>query len=251
MNRIYFPQNIFSQILVGKLDKSEKDSFTFLPSAFLTKKLSEDFSAVALIPTSDIITNKELYISSKVGISFEGSLGNSYIFYEKEKNTIESLKLFGDASTMEVIFGKILFKELYNANVGIVLTTDKTKLDNGNYIIAGDDNFLEIRYKNGISFAEEVVDMISAPFVNYVIASQDKDVLIEVSNEIFEKVSYMDYSNISLPDEFPSESLDFIKGNISKVFYALDNQDIEGINQLIRLPFYHGIIKDIVEVKFV
>jgi hypothetical protein len=27
--------------------------------------------------------------------------------------------------------------------------------------------------------------------------------------------------------------------------------DIEGINQLLRLPYYHRIIDDIVEVKFV
>ena len=251
MNKLYFPKNIFSQILVGTLDKSEKDSITFLPSASLTKKLSEDFSAVALISTSDIITNKELYISNKVGISFEGPLCNSYIFYQKEKSTIDSLKLTGDPSTMEVIFGKILFKELYKANVEIVLTTDKTKLDNGNYIIAGDDNFLEAKYKDGISFAEEIVDMISAPFVNYVFASQDKDILKEVSNSIFEEVSGIDYSNIVLPDELPPESRDFIKENILKVFYSLDEQDIEGINQLIRLPFYHGMIEDIIEVKFI
>jgi len=251
MNKIYFPKNIFSHILVNTLDKSEKYSITFLPSASLTKKLYEDFSAAALIPTSDIITNKDLYISGKVGITFEGFLCNSFIFYEKDKSTINSLRLSGDISTMEVIFGKILFKELYNTSVEIVLTSDKTKLKDSNYVITGDDNFLEARYKNGISFAEEMVDMISAPFVNYVLASQDKDILTEVSNSIFEKVSGLDYNNITLPDEFPQESRDFIKENISNVFYTLDEQDIEGINQLTRLPFYHGIIKDIIEVRFV
>jgi hypothetical protein len=233
------------------LDKSLQDSIALLPSASLTKKLSEDFSAVALIPTSDIITNKELYISDKVGISFEGSLCNSYIFYEKSKDAINSLKLYGDASTMEVIFGKILFRELYNVNIEIVLTADKVNLENSNYIIAGNDNFLESKFRSGISFAEEIVDMISAPFVNYIFASQDNNKLIEVSEHILEKISSINFSDFPIPNELPRESHNFIKENISKVFYSLTDQDMEGINQLIRLPFYHGMIKDIVEVKFV
>ena len=152
---------------------------------------------------------------------------------------------------MEVIFGKILFKELYNTNVEITLTTDKTNLGNSNYIITGDYNFLESKFKSGISFAEEIVDMISAPFVNYVLASQDRDKLIEVSESIFEKISNISMGDFPIPNELPQESYSFIKENISKVFYSLADQDIEGINQLIRLPFYHGMLKDIIEVNFV
>lgn len=251
MNKLYFPKNIFAQILSGFPEMSVKNSISFLPSASLAKTISEDFSAVGLIPTSDILTNKDLYVSNKIGISFEGSPANSYIYYEKDKSTIDRILLSGDASTMEVIFGKILFKEMYNATVEIVLTADKTKLKNSNYIIAGNNNFSEANYKKGISFAEEMIEMISAPFVNYVLASQDKDMLIEVSENILEKVSGAEGDNISFPDEFPTDSKDFIKNNISKVFYTLDVDDIEGINNLIRLPFYHGMIKDIVEVKFV
>lgn len=251
MNKIFFPNNVFTKILSGMLDKSLQDSIAILSSASLTKKLSEDFSTVALIPTSDIITNKDLYISSKVGISFEGPLCNSYIFYQRGKDTINSLKLYGDTSTMEVIFGKILFKELYNTNVEIVLTVDKVNLENSDYIIAGDDNFLESKFRNGFSFAEEIVDMISAPFVNYVFASHDKDTLIEVSANIFEKISNTNFGDVPIPSELHLESQKFIKENISKVFYSLADQDIEGINQLIRLPFYHGMIKDVIEVKFV
>jgi hypothetical protein len=251
MNKIFFPNNIFSKILSGTLDKTVQNSINLLPSASLTKKLLEDFSTVALIPTSDIITNKELYISGKIGISFEGPLCSSYIFYEKNEDVINGLKLYGDASTMEVIFGKILFKELYNTNVEITLTTDKTNLGNSNYIITGDYNFLESKFKSGISFAEEIVDMISAPFVNYVLASQDRDKLIEVSESIFEKISNISMGDFPIPNELPQESYSFIKENISKVFYSLADQDIEGINQLIRLPFYHGMLKDIIEVNFV
>ena len=236
---------------MGYLDVEANSAIEYLPSASLSKTISEDLSAVALIPTSDIITNKELYVSAKIGISFDGSPSNSYIYYEKDESTIDKLLLSGDASTMEVIFGKILFKEMYNVIVEIVLTTDKKKLKNNNFIVAGDDNFFGAKYKNGISFAEEMIEMISAPFVNYVLASQDKDKLIEVSENILAKISGSEINNISFPDEFPLDSREFIKNNIPKVFYMLDEDDIEGINNLINLPFYHGMIKDIIEVKFV
>jgi len=250
MNKLYFPKNIFTHILSNLPDVNEKNSITYLPSASLTKKLSEDFSTVALIPTSEILTNKELFVSNKIGISCEGSPCNNYIYYGKDKNVIDRINLYGDASTVEVIFGKILFKELYNANVEIGLITDRTKLENSNCIVVGDENFIESKYKNGFSFAEEIGEIISAPFVNYVLASQDKDSLLKISERLSAKISEADFDNINIPEGFSAETKEFIRGNVSKSFFILEEEHIEGINQLLRLPFYHGIVKDIVEVKF-
>lgn len=251
MNKLYFPNNIFSCILSDHLEANEKNSIIYLPSASLTKKLIEDFAAVALIPVSDILTNKELFVSDKIGISFDGSPCNSYIYYDKDKSSIDKISLFGDASTIEVIFGKILFKETYDVDVEINLTLDKTKLENTNNIVVGDYNFIESKYVSGFSFAEEVAEMISAPFVNYILASQDKDSLLKISERLSAKISEADFDDVNLPAGFSSDTTEFIKKYISKAFYSLNEEHIEGINQLMRLPFYHGMVKDIVEVKFV
>jgi hypothetical protein len=39
--------------------------------------------------------------------------------------------------------------------------------------------------------------------------------------------------------------------NISSLILKFDEQDVEGIKQVLRLPYFHGLISDIVEVKFI
>lgn len=233
------------------LDEKERKLAEFSPSASITKSLNEDKSAIALIPSSEIITNKKLFISKKTGISFEGTISNSYIYYSSEGKKVKELKVYGDISTLEIIFSKILFKELYASEIEISISTEIANLKNGNFILCGDENFINAGFKNGISFAEEMVDLISAPFVNYVFASYNKDSLAEFADELYGKFSGVDLFDVYLPEEFPAESKEFIRSNISKIFYQLDDQDIEGINQLTRLPYYHGLINEIIEVKFV
>ena len=42
----------------------------------------------------DLITNKDLFISSEIGISFDALLSNAYIHFKEEQETIEELFLF-------------------------------------------------------------------------------------------------------------------------------------------------------------
>ena len=73
-------------------------------------------------------------------------------------------------SSCEVILSKILFKELYNSEIKIILKTGSGFEDDKNYIITGDMNFREDLFIRGFSFAEEVAELINLPYVNYVFA---------------------------------------------------------------------------------
>jgi hypothetical protein len=133
----------------------------------------------------ELITNKNLFVSKSVGISFEDQLSNSFIYYEPGLKEIVKLKLAGDISSMEVILSKIIFKELYDSDIEIAI---QTKLDTkiiGNYLIAGDENYNNARFEKGISIAEVVSEIISAPFANYVLASNDKNLLEEYTSKLY------------------------------------------------------------------
>jgi hypothetical protein len=251
MDNIYFPKNIFSRILYNLLSEDEKNTTSFKPSASLSMEARQNSSVIVLMPVTDIITNKEFFISKSVGISFEESLCNTYLYYNSENKSIDSLQLSGDISTMEVILGKILFKELYNVEVDISLNTHEDGFLSGNYILTGDKNFENKNYEKGISFSEELIEVISAPFVNYVFASDDDVLLKEYSEKISGQLDNLDYSDVGLPSDLPLESVPYIKEHLHSVFYKLDEQDIEGIINLIRLPYYHELIPEIFEVKFV
>jgi hypothetical protein len=46
-------------------------------------------------------------------------------------------------------------------------------------------------------------------------------------------------------------AMDYLKDNISSLIYEFETQDIDNIHQLIRLPYFYGIIQDMVDLKFV
>jgi hypothetical protein len=247
---IFFPDNIFSRLLTDVTDKEESNEIFFEPSSILSKKLAENPQSAALIPTSELITNKDLFVSQSVGISFEGPLSNSFIYYEPGVKEINKIKLAGDISSMEVILSKIIFKELYDSDIEIAIQTKLDAKIAGNYLIAGDENFNNARFEEGISIADEVIEIISAPFVNYVLASNDKNLLKEYSSKLLPALDKIEYNDNSFPDNYNLKSSEFIKDNFNSISYILDEQDIAGIQELLQLTYYHGLIKDLFEVNF-
>jgi len=248
--KIYFPDNVFSRLLTTVIDEEESKEFFFEPSSILSKKLNKDPHSAAIIPTLELITNKDLFVSKSVGISFEGPLSNSFIYYEPGLKEIEKINLAGDISSMDVILSKIIFKELYESDIEIAIQTKLDDKISGNYLIAGDENFSNARFEKGISIAEEVIDLISAPFTGYVLASNDKKLLEDYSSKLLPVLDKIEYSN-SLTENYNLKSCEFIKENFSSISYKLDEQNIAGINELLQLPYYHGLIKDLIEVNFV
>ena len=79
---IFFPDNLFTRLLTDVIDKEDSKEILFIPSSILFKKLNEHPNSAALIPALELITNKDLFVSKSVGISFEGPLSNSFIYYK-------------------------------------------------------------------------------------------------------------------------------------------------------------------------
>jgi predicted solute-binding protein len=250
--KIFFPLNIYARLIADSLPAQIKDNILFLPSAVLTSQLIDSKESVGLIPSLDIISHSELFISKDFGLSFEGSLCNSYFYFSSSDRQLNEINLYGDISSVEVLMSKILFRELYDMEMEVKILTDESKIKDQNLLIAGDYNFSGQNYERGISFAEEFIDTLSIPFVNYVFASVDKS-SIESINEHLKDKSANIYSNVDndrFGENLAGKLKTYIKENISSFVLDLDNQDIEGLNQTLRLPYYYGMIKDIIEVNY-
>ncbi len=250
--KFYLPRNIFSQILLSEIeDKSDLD-IEFLPSSLISKRLTDDNNSVGLIPTMDLVTNKDIFVSSEVGISFNALLSNSYIHFKEEQETIDELIMKGDVSSNEVILSKILFKEFYDVEIKTTLLNKEVSDFKDNLLIIGDENYEKELFLNGLSFAEEIIELINAPYVNFVLAGNSEELLKDFNSKYkssFAKGHADNYENLF--PAFPQTSLDFLSVNIQHLVFDFEDQDREGINQLLQMPYYHGMIKEIIEVKFV
>ena len=94
-------------------------------SSLLTQELNFDEDAVALIPSLDLINQRDLKVSSKLGISFEGLLSNSYVYFNHTNDEISKIMLRGDISSNDVIMSKIIFQERYHIKPEIILDTEE------------------------------------------------------------------------------------------------------------------------------
>ena len=250
--KFYLPRNIFSQILLSEIeDKSEID-FQFVPSALIVKNISNEKDSVGLIPTMDLITNKDLFVSSEIGISFDALLSNAYIHFKEEQETIDELFMKGDVTSNEVILSKILFKEFYDVEVKTTLLNKEVTDFKDNILVIGDENYEKELFLNGLSFAEEIIELINAPYVNFVLAAKSEETIKEFNSKYKSSLTkgHSDNFDNIFPD-IPQTSLDFLSVNIQHLVFDFDEQDVEGIKQLLQMPYYHGMIKDIIDVKFV
>jgi hypothetical protein len=250
--KFYLPKNIFSKFFLSKLEDKSGIEYEFVPASLVTKKILIDEYSVGLIPTMDLVTNKELFVSSEIGISFDAMVSNVYIHFKEKQETIEELFLKGDITSNEVILSKILFKEFYEVDIKTTLMNrEVTDFDN-NLLIAGDENYEKELFLKGLSMSEEIIELIDAPYVNYVLAGTNEETVKNFAKIHKENLAKMHAENISdLFPTLPQSALDFLSVNIQHLIFDFDEQDRESIIQLLQLPYYHGMIKDIIDVKFV
>ena len=87
--------------------------------------------------------------------------------------------------------------------------------------------------------------------MNYVLAGKVESFLSEfVSNHKGKFAKGHSESFDHILSGLPKSSLDFLRRNIQHLIFDFEEQDIEGIKSLLQLTFFHGIIDDLIDVKF-
>lgn len=250
--KLLVPQNIFTKIFLSELNLNDNYSVEFLPAALISKKIIEDHNAIALVPTMDLLAYKDIFVSSKIGISFNALLSNSYIHFKEGQEKLEQIFLKGDVTSNEIILSKILFKEFYDIDVTPALVKDESLHEDDNIIIVGDENYEKELFLNGLSFSEELIELIDTPYVNFILGSFNEKLLSNFNDMHRDNLLNGHTEEYSiLLKSFTQTSLDFISVNIQHIVFDLEEQDIEGIKAILQLPYFHGIIKDLIEIKFV
>ena len=250
---ILLPDNIFSRILSSAFDEKDTIKLRFFPSGLLSKKVNETKNAVGLVPTMDLLYHKDFFVSESLGISFDESISNSYIYFNQQQKLINEIVLAGDVSTNEGILTKILFSENYAIDIQLVFEKTNGGSSDRNRILVGDRNFIEHKLEAGISFTEEIIELISAPYINFVFASESENALKKFHSKYKDIISVLNPTEVfeNANESFGLSSKNYLMENLQHVVYDFDEQDVEGMKQLLQLPYYHGIIKDLIDVKFV
>lgn len=251
--KIIIPQNIYSAIFAMNLPDEIKNNIKVTASSLIANEIEKGNSDIGLIPSFDLLNHKDLFVSGKAALSFDGMLSNTYFYFVPGSERISEIFLRGDISSNEIILSKILFSERFNSDVKLTLDTSEIIDESKNYIITGNDNFGSLDFNKGISFADQVAEMIDYPYVNYVWVSKDEEKLKEFNayfNEVDKTVEDR-ILTILQNMSFRNEVKEFIEGNLNSVYFEMTENEIAGLHELLKLPYYHGITKEMFELKLV
>lgn len=252
--KLFLPKNIYTMILAGELKKQNNFELTYKDSSLIAGELTNNTSALGLIPSMDLINHRNLFVSGKAGVSFDGLLSNSYFYLsQNSERELGNIYLRGDVSLNEIILSKVMFEEKYSTKVDITLDTAKEPDLTNNFLIVGDDNFKSWDFTNGLSFSDQIADVLDLPYVNFVFASQDKE-SIEYFNSLVENIDETIEDGInevlnSLKVADPVKA--FLLENLGSVYYEITQNEIDALHEIFKVMYYRGILDDMFDIKII
>lgn len=250
--KLLLPKNIYSKMLASVISDHENLDIVFKESSLITNELENNHDAVGLIPSVDLINHRSFFVSSKIGISFDGALSNAYFYLsQKDERALGKILLRGDVSLNEIILTKILFSEKFSSDIEVSLDIKSDPQTDQNVLVVGDENFAKWEFENGISFADQIADIIDLPYVNFILSSYNKNMLTEVEN-MFANVDDKINDNLerTLTElKYGMSTKLLIKENIGAVYFEITENEIDALMELYKLIYYHGIIEDMFDLN--
>ena len=251
--KLIIPNNIFATLFILSMEEEQRPEIEVKEASLISVELNNNENSIGLIPSFDLITNQDFYISRKFGIGFESALSNSYIYYSPENDKINKILLKGDITTNEVILSKIVFKERYNLSPDISIDMNEGFEENNTYLIVGSDNWSDEQFLSGTSFCEQASELIESPYLNFVFASKSEKAIKEFNSKFSNMGSAIqaglsdNLKKIGLSNEIN----EFIKNEIESVYFDLTVREEEGLKQILQIAYFHQIFDDIFDIKFV
>lgn len=251
--KFLIPSNLFTAIFALNLPQAYKETIETKPASIIVNDIENGSAELGLIPSLDLINHKDLFVSKNVAISFDGDISNSYLYFKPNQNNFSTIKLQGDVTSNEVILSKILFKERFGSEVEIVLDTDDIEIKKNNYLLCGNINFEKKYFNKGVSFSDQVAEMINYPYSQYLLVSKNEDILKQINSELkdFDKVIEDNIEDNLSKIRFDKDIQSFIIEEFNSVYYEMTQNEVDGLLDLLKQPYFYGMIEEIPELKLI
>ncbi|MEI7812348.1 MAG: hypothetical protein WCJ01_07975 [Ignavibacteria bacterium] len=251
--KILFPKNIYTRLLCEASPEPLRQNIKFKDASLISAEVKNGNADVALIPSYDLMKYPDFFVSGTIAVSFDGELSNSYFYFLPKQNTFTDLYLTGDVTTNEIILSKLLFSEKYGTEVQLHLSADKVNEIDRNYLIAGDGNLDLSIFNQGMSFADEISEMLFMPYVNFVAVSRDKKQLSIFNKSLVDIDPVIDSERNNLLEVMavPDNVKEYLSNNLNSVYFEMTNSETAGLKELLQLPYLHGIWDDMIDLKLI
>lgn len=203
-----------------------------LDGAFLSPiDYAKDYSVYRLLPEVAAVSQRES--------------GAILLVFKEDTQTIKSMGV-NPAYESEIVLASVIFAEKYETRLQIIPTRagiECLRQNTDAFLACGDEAVKFGGYRNKIDLVDEWQDISDLPYVHgfWVIREgaverEDIDIIIRAGKEGTKR-----FGGAEKPDSSFESAL---------FSCSFGDNEIHAVNEFFRMAFYHGIIKDIPEVRF-
>ncbi len=207
-------------------------------SAQLAIKLREKNLDGAFLSPIDYAKDYSMYrIVPEVGAVSVGESGTILLFFRENIARINTLAV-NPGDTSEIVLASIILREKYDTKPKIIPTTQSLEdaLKKADAFLAVGDEALRLKDKtNKMDLVEEWKDITELPYVYGIWVSREGSFTKEETEILINSGKQVN---------------DIGAEGITQFRYNLDDIAVKALGEFFRMAYYHGILKDIPDVKF-
>lgn len=228
--------------------RSSADRFNLLQDlpAHLALKLRQNELDGAFLSPIDYAKDYSLYsVIPGVGVASEGESFTILLLFRGQRSRISTIAA-DLRSSSEIVLTTLVMAEKYNTHIQILPLTKSPEdaLSSVDAVLLYGDAALPYEDREQkLDIVDEWTDLTSLPYVHGIWAAReeslDKEELEGIRQSAAEGLAALD-------DLAPADAPDYLH----QFDYTLNEEAVSGLSEFFRMAYYHGILKDIPDLKF-
>jgi chorismate dehydratase len=245
-------------LLVHLAEENLFDRQAGVPARHALQLREQDLDAALLTPVDYARDSSALVIIPGVGVSSRDATGSITLIFRDELRTVRTVAI-DPSSASEIVLAKILLAEEFDLEPRFVpaIGSIQERLARADAaLVVGDVSLnLATSHPNRIDLVEAWTDMTDLPYVHGVWCATEGALGADHAQSLRRAGERGAASLDALAADnaghrFPGLSAADLSAYLHTFSYTLTDEDLDGFAEFLRYSFFHGIVPDVAELRF-
>jgi predicted solute-binding protein len=257
--RLGVPAGLFwSPLLMHLAEENLFDRRAGVPAHHALQLRAQELDAALLTPVDYARDSSALVILPGVGVSSRDATSSIILIFRDALHTVATVAI-DPSSASEIVLTKILLAEQFDLEPRFVPAVGpiQERLERADAALVVGDLALNLasRYSNRIDLVEAWTDMTDLPYVHGIwcatdgaLNADDAQALRRAGHRGAASLDALAANHVG--PGFPGLSAPDLSAYLHAFSYSLTDEDLDGFAEFLRYSFYHGVVPDVAELRF-
>jgi chorismate dehydratase len=229
-----------------------------VPARYALQLRAQELDAAILTPVDYARDSSALVIIRGAGVSSHDATGSITLIFRHELRTVTTVAI-DPSSASEIVLAKILLAEQFDVEPRFVpaVGSIQDRLARADAaLVVGDVSLnMATSHPNRIDLVEAWTDMTNLPYVHGIWCATDGALSADHARSLRRAadrgVASLDaIAADHVGSRFPGLSAPDLSAYLRAFSHALTDEDLDGFDEFLRYSFFHGIVPDVAEFRF-